>query len=75
MPLSLGPMTLGRVDEPYAPAVGDRVICEVPYRGTFTEGIVSCTNGAYVLVNVFLDGEPSPLAYYPHELKLVGREA
>ena len=47
------------------PKVGDRVRGELPFLGTYGEGVVIDTNPAYVTVQM---GDER-LAYYPEELE------
>jgi hypothetical protein len=49
----------------WKPKVGDRVRGELPFLGTYGEGVVVDTNPAYVTVQM---GDER-LAYYPEELE------
>jgi hypothetical protein len=49
----------------WKPKVGDRVRGELPFSGTYGEGVVIETNPAYVTVQM---GDER-LAYYPEELE------
>jgi hypothetical protein len=49
----------------WKPKVGDRVRGELPFLGTYGEGVVIDTNPAYVTVQM---GDER-LAYYPEELE------
>ncbi len=52
----------------WKPRVGDLVRGELPFLGTYGQGVVVETNPAYVTVQVGNER----LAYYPEELEFVG---
>lgn len=53
----------------WTPRVGDRVRGELPFLGTYGEGVIVDTNAAYVTVQI----NDEHLAYYPEELEFLGR--
>lgn len=53
----------------WKPKVGDRVRGELPFLGTYGEGVVIDVNAAYATVQM---GDER-LAYYPEELEYLGR--
>lgn len=55
----------------WTPRPGDRVRCELPFKGTFGVATVIEVNPAYVTVEI--DNEH--LTYYEHELEFTGERA
>jgi hypothetical protein len=51
----------------WKPKVGDRVRGELPFLGTYGEGVVTEVNAAYCLVQIGDD----LLSYYPEELERI----